>query len=124
MRTHGALMDEVKLSISKEKLSKEKVARVWPDDFVLTEKMVEYAINNNIDPKKVKLFFEDFHNWADQNEKTYKNWEAAYRNRVLKAPELGKQFMAEKTEGDRKRVFGNLRQKYGSSGKVAQKRVE
>jgi hypothetical protein len=112
-------MDEVKLSISKEKLSKEKVARVWPDDFVLTERMIEYAVKNNIDPQKVALFFEEFHKWADQNEKKYINWESAFQNRVLKAPDLGKQFMAEKKEGDRQRVFGNLRRKYEPSGKVA-----
>lgn len=126
MNTQGALIDEVKLKEVKLKEDKEKETRAcaWPDDFILTDKMIEYAIKNNIDPKKVELFFEDFHNWANQNEKKYKNWEAAYRNRVLKAPEYGKQFMAEKTEGDRQRVFRNLRRKYESPGKVAQKRTE
>lgn len=90
----------------------------WPADFVVTDAMREYAIKRGIDPEKVDLFFEDFKAWAEQGEKTYKNWEAAFRTRVLKAPELGKQFLIE--NGGRKNVLANLRKKYDRSGKVAQ----
>ena len=65
----------------------------WPSDFILTDKLKDYAIKNGIAPNKVCAFFEDFHNWADQNEKKYKVWEAAFRTRVGKAPEYGKQYM-------------------------------
>jgi hypothetical protein len=120
--TQGALTDEVKLSISiKEVKEKQTRARAWPDDFILTDKMKEYAVNHNIDPKKTDLFFEDFKNWADQNEKTYKNWEAAFRNRVLKAPELGKQFLA---TGESQNALAHLRGKYSEPGKLSQEGSE
>jgi len=73
-------------------------AVLWPKDFCLTEKMKEYAIKKGIDSKKLDLFFEDFKNWAESKGATYKNWEAAFRNRVLKAPEYGKQFISTKED--------------------------
>ena len=55
--------------------------------------MKEYAIKKGIIPDKLDLFFEDFKNWAESKGATYKDWNAAFRARVLKAPEYGKQFM-------------------------------
>ena len=84
-----------------------KRARGWPDDFELTDEMRKYAIANRIDPDKVDKFFEDFRNWASASGATYKDWQAAFKTRVSKAPEYGKQFMAV-TGGDDAR-FSNLR---------------
>jgi hypothetical protein len=78
-----------------KKNTQKKTACVWPKDFILTDEMKIYAINKGINPEKVDAFFDDFRNWADQNEKTYKDWKAAYRTRIGKAPEYGKQFMGE-----------------------------
>ena len=73
-----------------------KKACVWPKDFSLTKTKKQYAINNQIDPKKVDLFFEDFHDWAIAKGATYKDWDAAFRMRVRKAQEYGKQFLVQK----------------------------
>lgn len=84
----------------KEKKQKKKsIETEWPKNFEMSEEMKKYAVENGIDILKTKLFFEDFHQWALAREAKYKNWEAAFRGRVLKAPEYGKQFMAEKTNG-------------------------
>jgi hypothetical protein len=68
-------------------------ACVWPKDFCLTEKMRSYAINKGI--VKVDAFFDDFKDWAAAKGATYKDWQAAFRTRIGKAPEYGKQFMGE-----------------------------
>jgi hypothetical protein len=68
-------------------------ARAWPKDFCLTEKMRSYAINKGI--VKVDAFFDDFKDWAAAKGATYKDWQAAFRTRIGKAPEYGKQFMGE-----------------------------
>ena len=68
-------------------------ACVWPKDFILTEKMRVYAKEKGIG--NVDAFFVDFKNWADAKGATYKDWQAAYRTRVGKAPEYGKQFMGQ-----------------------------
>jgi len=78
-----------------KKKRKSNGAHKWPKDFSLTSAMRDYAINHMIDPKKVVLFFEDFKDWAKSKtpEPKYKDWEAAFRTRVNKAPEYGKQFL-------------------------------
>ena len=83
----------------KENIKKpiKKRAVKWPEGFCMTDNMKKYAMEHGIDSNKLVLFFEDFHNWADQNEAIYKNWEAAFRTRVTKAQEWGKQFL--KSEG-------------------------
>jgi hypothetical protein len=85
---------------------RDKRARKWPKDFKLTEDMRQYAIANRINPDMVDAFFEDFRNWSLSKGATYKDWPAAFRTRVLKAPEYSKQFIA--TGGDDAR-FSNLR---------------
>lgn len=72
---------------------KEKVARGWPDEFKLDETMVKYATDRGIDIEKVSSFFSDFHDWAISKGAEYKDWKAAFRTRVNKAPQYGKQFM-------------------------------
>jgi hypothetical protein len=108
----------VPLKKSPEKPKKKKAlpSITWPSDFILTEKMKEYAIKHGIDPKKVDAFFEDFRNWADQNEKTYKNWEAGFRTRVGKAPDWGKQFMAIDEEGGLLDGLRGFRARHQQSG--------
>jgi len=68
----------------------------WPKDFTLTEKMRSYAKTKGI--VKVDAFFDDFKDWAAAKGATYKDWQAAFRTRVGKAPEYGKQFMGENSE--------------------------
>jgi len=68
-------------------------ARQWPPDFKLTKKLIDYAVNKNIDPRKVDAFFENMKNWAESKEAKYKNWEAAFRTRVDLAPQYGRQFL-------------------------------
>ena len=82
---------------TRKKPKEKKRAVKWPTDFKMTDKMKQYATDHDINPKKLDLFFEDFHNSADKNELTYKNWEAAFRTWVVKAKEYGKQFL--KSEG-------------------------
>ena len=78
----------------KEKERKKKKACAWPKDFKLTEDMKTYAKDKGISPSKVDAFFDDFHDWALSKGATYKDWAAAFRSRVAKAPEYGKQFLA------------------------------
>jgi hypothetical protein len=94
----------------KEEKNKKKksVACVWPSDFILTDVMKTYAIDKGINPKKVDAFFDDFKNWADQNEKTYKDWTAAFRTRVGKAPEYGKQFLKSKPKAYSDKTQNNI----------------
>jgi len=73
--------------------SPKKREKPWPDDFFMDQKMKDYALKNNIDPNKIDAFFDDFHNWALSKGATYIDWKAAFRTRVQKAPELGKQFL-------------------------------
>lgn len=72
-----------------------KKACAWPKDFVLTDTLKKYAIDNGIHPDKVDAFFDDFHDWAKSKGATYVDWEAAFRTRVRKAPDMGKHFMVE-----------------------------
>jgi phage replication O-like protein O len=81
-----------KENLKKGALKKNR-AVLWPKDFHLTEKMRAYAVSKGIDEKKLDDFFQDFQDWAESKGATYKNWEAAFRTRVNKAPEYGKQFM-------------------------------
>ena len=73
-------------------------ACAWPSDFSLTDKMKTYAIDKGIASNKVNAFFDDFRDWAAAKGATYKDWQAAFRTRVGKAPEYGKQFMGENSE--------------------------
>ncbi len=82
---------------TRKKPKEKKRAVKWPEDFYMTEKMKQHAVDHGIDPTELDLFFEDFHNWADQNERKYIDWEAAFRTRVGKAQDYGKQFL--KSEG-------------------------
>ena len=79
----------------KKKHTKKKKACAWPKDFKLTEKMKAYAIDKGIASEKVDAFFVDFKDWASAKGATYKDWQAAFRTRVGKAPEYGKQFMSQ-----------------------------
>ena len=54
--------------------------------------MRHFAIDRGIAEKSVDAFFDDFRDWAIAKGVKYKNWEAAFRVRVNKAPEFGKQF--------------------------------
>jgi hypothetical protein len=62
--------------------------------------MRSYAINKGI--VKVDAFFDDFRDWAAAKGATYKDWQAAFRTRIGKAPEYGKQFMGEDSEEKQK----------------------
>ena len=86
-----------------KKIYKRKKACVWPKDFTLTNKMAAYAVDKGISPKKVDAFFDEFKDWADSKGATYVDWEAAFRTRVRKTPELGKQFL--KQEGESTEVL-------------------
>jgi hypothetical protein len=96
---------------NKEKETREKTRarargngqREWPSDFCLTDGMKTYAIGKGIDPDKVDAFFLDFRDWAISKGALYKNWDAAFRTRVNKAAEYGRQFL--KSETDKIRSF-------------------
>jgi len=75
--------------------SKKNGAHEWPADFSLNEKMKKYALARSIAPEKINAFFQDFKDWADSKGAKYKNWEAAFRTRVNKAPQYGRQFLTE-----------------------------
>ena len=60
-------------------------ATQWPKGFVLDEKKKDYATKNGIDYRKLDDFWGEFQDWCEANEKTYKNWDAAFRMRVRKA---------------------------------------
>jgi len=68
-------------------------ACAWPKDFILTPEMKSYAIKKGINAKRVDAFFDDFRNWAAAKGATYKDWQAAFRTRVGKAQDYGKQFL-------------------------------
>lgn len=72
-----------------------KKATQWPKNFALTNSMKQYGIDNGIDPEKIQDFFDEFEDWAKSKGATYKDWKAAYRNRVRRAPEFSKRFMVE-----------------------------
>ena len=78
----------------KKKNTKKKSACAWPKDFSLTNKMRCYAVDNGIAPGMVDAFFDDFRDRADAKGAIYKDWGAAFRMRVRKAQEYGKQFLA------------------------------
>ena len=79
---------------SKDTITKkgENGACEWPSDFCLTENLRHYATSKGIDPKQLDAFFDDFKYWAESKGAKYKSWEAAFKTRVNKAPEYGKQF--------------------------------
>ena len=79
----------------KKKHTKKKKVCVWPKDFKLTANMKTYAINQGINPEKVDAFFDDFKDWAKAKGAVYKDWQAAFRIRIGKAPEYGKQFISQ-----------------------------
>jgi len=68
-------------------------AKSWPSDFELDDNKKRYAIENGIAPGKVVAFWEDFRDWAAAKGAVYKDWDAAFRTRVRKAQEWGKQFI-------------------------------
>lgn len=76
----------------KKKQTKKK-ACVWPKGFCLTDKMKVYATDKGIAPEKVDAFFDEMKDWAASKGIVYVDWEAAFRTRVRKAPQLGRQFM-------------------------------
>lgn len=81
-------------NLQKEKTQKKQIKKTeWPNDFVLDDKKRAYAIEHNIDENKLEDFFLDFKDWSLQHGAIYKDWDAAFRNRVRKAPEFGKQFL-------------------------------
>ena len=81
-------------NIKKEKKVKNThKACAWPKDFSLTDEKIKYAVDNGIDKKRVVDFFADFEDWARAKGAVYKDWDAAFRNRVRKAREYGKQFL-------------------------------
>lgn len=90
---------EKKISIKENKRNKENSGKNWPEDFELNDKLKEYAVENGIDPRKTEAFFEDFHQWALSKGAKYKDWEAAFRTRVMKAPAYGQYFLIEKQCG-------------------------
>ena len=65
----------------------------WPKDFSLTDEKIQYAVENGIDKNRVVDFFSDFEDWARSKGATYKDWDAAFRNRVRKAEEYGRRFL-------------------------------
>jgi hypothetical protein len=77
----------------KVKKVKNTQARAWPSNFSLTDEKKKYAIEGGINEEKVDLFWADFKDWAGAKGATYKDWDAAFRMRVRKAPEFGKQFL-------------------------------
>jgi hypothetical protein len=97
-------------------------ACVWPKDFSLTEKMRSYANEKGI--VKVDAFFDDFRDWAFAKGATYKDWQAAFRIRVGKAPEYGKQFLS--GEADSKKEYWQLtdKEKRDKDSKVFNDRFE
>jgi hypothetical protein len=98
---------------SKKKKEKKKSACAWPENFCLTDEMRGYAVDKGIDPEKIDAFFEDFRDWALSKGATYKDWAAAFRTRVSKAPEYGKQYMIDnlKSKKSRQQIMENLRHK-------------
>ena len=68
-------------------------ACAWPKDFSLTDEKIKYAVENGIAKSRVTDFFADFEDWARSKGATYKDWDAAFRNRVRKAQEYGRQFL-------------------------------
>lgn len=92
--TSTALPNKVK---KVKKVNNTNNACAWPKDFILTEQKIQYAVENGIDPKKVTAFFSDFKDWALSKGATYKDWDAAFRTRVRKAEEYGRQFIKVKT---------------------------
>jgi hypothetical protein len=64
-------------------------ASQWPKNFVLDEKKKSYAIQNGIDPARLKDFWDDFYDWCLAKGATYKDWDAAFRMRVRKAKSWG-----------------------------------
>ena len=59
-------------------------------DFSLGEKQLKYAIEKGMTEEQASHEFEKFANWCDANGKTYKDWNAAWRNWTLKALEFAK----------------------------------
>jgi len=96
-------------------------ARAWPGDFSLTDDKKRYAVEGGIHPEKVELFWADFKDWAQAKGATYKDWNAAFRMRVRKAPDFGKQFLG----GNGNRApFDMEKEKQRISTDLAAKRLE
>jgi len=70
-------------------------ACAWPKDFCLTEEKISYAVQNGIAKNRVVDFFTDFEDWARSKGAVYKDWDAAFRTRVRKAQEYGRQFLTD-----------------------------
>jgi len=92
--SHMSQYTDTDKDTNKKKNTKKKKTCVWPKDFVLTNEMKTYAVDKGVAPEKVRAFFDDFRNWAEAKGATYRDWNAAFRTRVGKAPEYGKQFLA------------------------------
>jgi len=86
-----------KLSIEPTKSTK-KIKVAFPSDFELTESLIQFAITNQINPKKINSFFELFRDKAQANNYKYSNWCSAFRNFVRKAPEYNPEFCVKETQ--------------------------
>ncbi len=77
------IKDKIKSTLQSEEKSvgknPSKPITIWPEGFELTESMKAYSLKKGV--KNPDDEFEAFRNWADQNEKTFRDWPAAWRTR-------------------------------------------
>jgi hypothetical protein len=64
--------------------SKTNQATRLPSTFTLTDGRLAYAVEKGMDRKRAEYQFERLRNWADAHQVTRKDWDAQWRNWVLK----------------------------------------
>jgi hypothetical protein len=75
-----------------------------PDDFTLTEKQIQYAVDNNIDPLKVDKLCDAFKDYHIGKGNIMSDWNRAWQTYVRNAPQFSQWAMA-KGKDDAGRKF-------------------
>jgi hypothetical protein len=76
-------------SSSKKRERKKKVGTSWPDGFALDDSLREYALKEKFDPDRE---FKKFHNKAEANGYTAKDWRAKFRTWIDRAVEYRERY--------------------------------
>lgn len=81
--TDSGLLEGEGAGAPKPKARTKRATKV-PTDFTLTEGRLAYAVEKGMDRRRAEYQFERLRNWAEANDITRKDWDAQWRNWVLK----------------------------------------
>lgn len=103
IKSDNSLLD--KRHFTKDTLTKDTPKRkkpngktLFPDDFMLTEKLIQYATERNIDPKKIDELFENFKDYHIGHGTKMLDWSRAWFTFVRNAPQFSPWAMDKKKE--------------------------